>query len=237
MTATTVTESNVLRALEPVALDLYRDIHKGIRAELFAVTLSAGNLDPADRAGRADLARHVDSVVEMLSAHAEHEDAAIQPVLEMHAPAYAEQIAADHPALEARVEGIQYLARQAVDAADDRARADVHRVYVELASFTSVYLTHQDFEERDVMPALERAVGFEQVLAIHQAIVGSIPSDQMAKSLAVMIPAMNADDRTELLGGMQQGAPAEVFDGVWSLVKSVLVPADVTALSRRLGVS
>jgi hypothetical protein len=237
MTATTVTEPSVLRALEPVTLDLYRDIHKGIRAELFAVTGSAGNLDPADRAGRADLARHVDGVVEMLSAHAEHEDTAIQSVLEVHAPALAEQIAADHPALEARVEEIQYLARQAVDASGDRVRAEVHRVYVELASFTGAYLAHQDLEERDVMPAIEQAVGFEQVLAIHQAIVGSIPPDQMAKSLAVMIPAMNVDDRTELLGGMQQGAPAEVFDGVWSLVKSVLVPADAVALSRRLGIS
>ena len=237
MTVTTVTEPSVLRALEPVTLDLYRDIHKGIRAELFAVTGSAGNLDPADRAGRADLARHVDSVVEMLSAHAEHEDAAIQSVLETHAPALAEQIAADHPALEARVEEIRYLAQHAVDAADDRARADLHRVYVELASFTGAYLAHQDLEERDVMPAIERAVGFEQVLAIHQAIVGSIPPDQMAKSLAVMIPAMNVDDRTELLGGMQQGAPAEVFNGVWSLVKSVLVPADAAALGRRLGIS
>ena len=36
----------------------------------------------------------------------------------------------------------------------------------------------------------------------------------MAKSLALMLPAMNIDDRTELLGGMQQGAPAEVFAGV-----------------------
>jgi hypothetical protein len=51
-----------------------------------------------------------------------------------------------------------------------------------------------------------------------------------------MIPAMNVDDRTELLGGMQQGAPAEVFNGVWNLVKSVLVPSDAAALGRRLGI-
>ena len=39
-------------------------------------------------------------------------------------------------------------------------------------------------------------------------------------------PAMNVDDRTELLGGMQQGAPAEVFAGIWGLAGSVLPPAD-----------
>ena len=58
----------------------------------------------------------------------------------------------------------------------------------------------------------------------------------MAQSLAFMLPAMNVDDRTELLGGMQAGAPPEVFAGVWSLVGSVLDPADTKALAARLGV-
>ena len=37
-----------------------------------------------------------------------------------------------------------------------------------------------------------------------------------------MIPAMNIDDRTELLGGMRAGAPPEVFEGIWGLTGSVL---------------
>ena len=41
----------------------------------------------------------------------------------------------------------------------------VHRLYLELASFTSDYLAHQDVEERVVMPALEAAVGVPEVLA------------------------------------------------------------------------
>ena len=85
------------------------------------------------------------------------------------------------------------------------------------------------------MPALDAAIGFEATLDIHTAIVSSIPPEQMATSLAVMLPAMNVDDRAELLGGMREGAPAEVFDGVWSLTTSVLEPADVTSLAARLG--
>ena len=59
----------------------------------------------------------------------------------------------------------------------------------------------------------------------------------MARSLAVMLPAMNLDDRAELLGGMRAGAPAEVFQGVWSLAGSVLAPADRAALATRLDLS
>jgi hypothetical protein len=57
----------------------------------------------------------------------------------------------------------------------------------------------------------------------------------MAKALALMLPAMNIDDRTEMLGGMQQEAPAPVFESVWGLTRSVLTPGDFRALAARLG--
>ena len=232
----TVVEQRVLRPFEHVTLNGYRDIHKGIRAELFAVTSAAGSLDPHDRAGRADLARHVQSVAELLASHREHEDAVIQPVLEAQLPALAAQIATDHPHVEAQIEEIRDLAAAVVDAPDDQVRNDVFRIYIELSSFTSAYLAHQDFEERDVMPALERAIGVEGTIDLHRQIVASIPPEEMAQTLPLMLPAMNIDDRTDVLGGMQQAVPPEVFAGVWTLAKSALDTADSRALGRRLGV-
>ena len=35
--------------LEAVTFDGYKDVHKGIRSELFGVTVAAGNVDPGDR--------------------------------------------------------------------------------------------------------------------------------------------------------------------------------------------
>jgi hypothetical protein len=220
-----------------VATDLYRDIHKGIRAELFGVTGEAGSLDPADRTGRAALAEHVRSVVDVLVDHAAHEDGAVQPVLEEQLPVLAGLVESDHHALEDRMVTLREMADGAVDAPDSLQRAHVHHVYLELASFSAAYLRHQDMEERVILPALESAVGPDEVLTIHRAIVSSIPPAQMAQSLAFMLPAMNVDDRTELLGGVRAGAPAAVFDGVWSLVGSVLRPADVRAVAARLGVA
>ena len=220
--------------LRLVAVDLYRDIHKGIRAELFAITETAGSVDPADHGDRAALAAHVRSVVDLLVSHAEHEDGHIQPVLETRLPDLAARIEDDHHRLEARIQDLAAMADDVVTTTGV-ARPDTHRLYVELASFTSSYLAHQDLEERVVMPALEDAVGAEAALDIHVAIVGSIPPDVMAASLAVMLPAMNVDDRTELLGGMQAGAPAEVFEGVWSLAGSVLPAPQLAALAARLG--
>ena len=221
--------------LAPVTHDLYRDIHKAIRTELFAVTMEAASLDPSLGIARAGLAAHVREVVAFLVDHAEHEDAAIQPVLERELPDLAARVEVDHETLEARMDDLVAMAEEAaqLDAADAGHR--IHRVHLAFASFTGAYLEHQDVEERVIMPALEEAVGVEAVVGIHQAILGAIPPQEMAKSLALMLPAMNVDGRTELLGGMREGAPAEVFEGVWSLAGSVLDPTDLTAVARRLG--
>lgn len=218
-----------------VGFDLYRDIHKGIRAELFAVTGTAGSIDPGQTVARLALQSHVRRVVDLLVLHAEHEDTAVQPSVEQLIPEVAEEIVHDHATLEARMVDLQVLASDAALAEPNEQRLAVQRLYVELASFTSAYLAHQDLEERVVMPALFEAVGFEGALAINQAIVGSIPPEVMASSLAIMLPAMNLDDRAELLGGMQAGAPPEVFQGVWGLAGTVLTPADYAALGTRLG--
>ncbi len=233
---TTVPATHVLDHL--VAVDLYRDIHKGIRAELFAVTCESARLDPADGVGRSSLALHVDEVIALLVSHAEHEDAHIGPVLGRELPDLEAQIETDHHVLEARLEELRSMAGDLTSAAAaDATRLRAHRLHLALASFTGAYLQHQDLEEVVVMPALEAVIGVDAVLAIHQAIVGSIPPEEMGRSLAIMLPAMNIDDRAALLGGMQAGAPPEVFAGVWGLAGSVLEPADHRALGARLGLS
>lgn len=219
-----------------VALDLYRDIHKAIRGELFAVVTETGRLDPSDHVGRGALAAQVRSVVELLVGHAEHEDTHVQPAIEAHLPRLAEIIEGDHAALEGRMETLVEMADGVVHATRPEQRPRLHHLYLELSSFTGDYLRHQDVEERVVMPALETAIGVPAVVEIHGAILGSIPPEEMARSLAMMLPLMNIDERAEMLGGMQAEAPPEVFAGVWSLAGSVLSPADHTALARRLAV-
>ena len=223
--------------LQQVSHDLYLDIHKGIRRDLFALTERAGNVDPSFRSGRVDLAEHLDRTVDLLVQHAHHEDTYAQPSIEKFLPDLAAEIETDHERIEGRMVRLQEMAYDAINAMPSAQRFSVHRLYIELASFTSEYLAHQDLEERLVMPALEKAVGVEVVMGIHGAIVGSIPPDDMAKALALMLPALNIDDRTELLGGIRANAPAPVFEGVWGLAGSVLAPPDFTALGVRLQIA
>ncbi len=230
-----VIETTIPSNYESVAVDLYRDIHKGIRADLFALTSAAGSIDPSDPADVRAVAAHLEDTIVLLETHAGHEDTHVGPALTEHLPQLQDTIERDHAVLEGRLADLRTWAADAVATPSGMRRAPVQRLYVELASFTSAYLAHQDIEERIVMPELDRVIGLEAVAAIHQAIIASIPPADLAQSLALMLPAMNNDDRTELLGGMQAGAPPEVFEGVWGLAGSVLDSRDIAVVGRRLG--
>jgi hypothetical protein len=157
----TITELPITAVLTPVAEDLYRDIHKAIRAELFSVTSEAGRLDPSQGLARAALSSHVSDVVDLLVSHAEHEDAAIQPTLEAELPDLAERVEVDHLTLEAAMDDLKAMAQDAASLTTVDPGAKIHRIYLALASFTSDYLDHQDIEERVIMPALEAAAGVD----------------------------------------------------------------------------
>ena len=163
---------------------------------------------PSQRRAAQRSSLHVRAVVAMLEGHAGHEDVAVQPALEVQSSlALAARISADHELIAVREIGLVELADGLVEAPKGLCAQGVHQLYLELAHFTGVYLAHQDVEERHVLPALESAIGPEAVEDIHRAIVSSIPPDEMAKALAVMLPAMNIDNRVDMLGGMKAGAP------------------------------
>ncbi|MCU0259464.1 MAG: hemerythrin domain-containing protein [Ilumatobacteraceae bacterium] len=221
----------------PVSFDLYRDIHKAIRVEMFEVVANAGRIDPGDRAACDDLADQVDALVTFLHQHAEHEDGTLQAPLEQVAPHLAGQVATEHTAIEARLDHVVALAQLLRRAPERDRRAVAHELYLDLAAFTGDYLAHQDLEERVIGQALDAALGTEGLLALNGAILASIPPHELSASLALMFPAMNVDDRVDLLGGMRATAPAEVFDANWSLARSVLTAREVDELSARLGLA
>jgi len=175
-------------------------------------------------------------MVQMLVEHAEHEDNFVQPVIERFAPAYAEEIAVAHPRLEGQIAELEVLADRAASACPEQARLLTHRLYLGMASFTAEYLQHQEFEEFEVMVMLSQHLSADELRALDNAIVASISPERMAASAALMLPAMNIEDQTELYEGARGGVPPEVFQGMLMLAEMVLEPARYEALRTRLAV-
>ena len=86
-----------------------------------------------------------------------------------------------------------------------------------------------------ILPALVQRLGVDALLGIHGAIMASLSPEQFTRGFAAILPAINVDDRCEMLGGMRAGMPAEAFAAAWSLAASVLATEDVAAVAHRLG--
>ena len=222
--------------IRSLPFDLYRDVHKAIRVNLFEVVSAAGRTDGADRSARVELAGRVRDLVDFLVFHAAHEDRELNDAIAAVLPDRAAQIAADHVALEADMERLVGLASSVFDcdATEADGRGATHELYLELAAFTSDYLAHQDVEERIVGPAIFDHLGLEECLTIHHRILSAISPDEMGWSLAKMVPSINVDDRTEMFVGMRADAPAEAFQGMLALACDVLPGLDFQALVDRL---
>src|SRR5690348_8739152 len=90
----TAVDTISLPEVQAVTFDLYRDVHKGIRADLFTITSAAGYIDPSNRDARVGLAGEVSRLMSFLDDHAAHEDHHIEPEVERLLPEVAAQI--DH---------------------------------------------------------------------------------------------------------------------------------------------
>ncbi len=111
-----------------------------------------------------------------------------------------------------------------------------HRLYLELTRFTATYLDHQLWEEQRVMPALCAAVDVADLEALHMELKQSIAPDVMARFMMVMLPAMNVDERVDMLGGMSMAPPP-----VWAIFRgaaeAALTSAQFAVVAERIGLN
>ena len=230
------TTSDHLELLDVEGYDFYREIHKGLRHALFTTTLRAGSLDVSDADEVECVLDAHRNLLHLMHVHHEHEDVFIEPLLVAHAPRLAEEVSAQHGDIEAGMANQEALARRLATVAAPGRSAATFRLYLDLSRLTSEYLAHQLLEETVVMPALRAAVPTEELLALDMQIRLTMPPEEMVTAMVHMLPAMNVEERVDMLGGMAM-APPEVF-AIFRDAAEVILPADQFAqVARRIGIA
>jgi hypothetical protein len=227
----------ILEAIEaaPIPYDFFREVHKGLRTVLFDLTAAAGRADYTDPAERDAVIDRVHAAIELLHSHHHHEDQFIQPLLERHAPRIAAIVAEGHEEVSADLIDIELTADKLVGAGGRAVIADGLALYHTLAMFTARYLAHMSLEEGDVMGSLRNVMSTAELFTTDMELRAAVPPPMMLKFAAVMLPAMNVDERTAMLGGIRAGAPAEAFEAVRAVAESTLSLGDYVTVAARLG--
>jgi hypothetical protein len=214
--------------------DIYAGVHKGLRSFMAETLVAAGRMDAHDPAEIAGTLAQVRELLDACRAHLHAENQFLHPAMEARRPGSACETAKDH---EDQVQAIERLETDAlaVERAPAETRADaVRRLYHGLAAFVADNLVHMHDEETKNNTVLWATHTDEEIAEIQQALVASLRPEKMALFIRWMVPAMSPAERAGLLGGIQLGAPREVFERVLATARPHLAGRDWAKLMAAL---
>jgi hypothetical protein len=233
----TTIDQSILDGLElaPVPYDFFREVHKGLRLALFDVITFAGAASCEDVETRTEVVDRVHAIVALLHSHHGHEDEFIKPLLDVHAPDLGALVDAGHVEIDRDLVQLELAADRLAGTEGGDAVSSGLDLYRMLALFAAKYLGHMEVEEGAVMGALRDAMSIRELFEVDMALRAEVAPPTMCAFISVMVPAMNLEERTNMLGGMQAGAPAEIFEVFRAAAEAALSPSDYQTVAARLG--
>jgi hypothetical protein len=229
------------RAAEPVEsvpaprLDIYSGIHKGLRAWMSDALVQAGRADPTDADEVTALVDSVRTLLRFLRKHLEHENKFVHSAMERAIPGSSQAIGEDHVHHERAIALIDNELRGLEQAPSIGRPGATQRLYRRLALFFAENFAHMNVEETEHNAVLWATHSDPKIGEIEQAIVSSMPPEEMAIVLRWMVPAMSAPERAALFTGIRMNAPAAVVEGLLSMVRPHLSPRDWAKLCAAIG--
>jgi hypothetical protein len=214
--------------------DMYACIHKALRALMADSLLELGRMDPEDALELAQMTQRVMQLLEFCRSHLQHENDFVHPAMEARAPGSSGQIAHEH---EEHGEAIDALARQTtalLQSEPAQRAAAALALYRALSLFIAHNFEHMHVEETAHNAVLWARYTDAELMAIHDALVGSIPPAEMMFVVRWMVPFMNPAERAAMLGDMRAKAPAPAFAAALDVVRPHLSEREWAKLSASL---
>lgn len=203
-------------------VDLYGIIHKMLRVEFFQTASLIGATNFADPQTRAETAALFGRTKAFLDEHGGHEDDFVEPSVREVNPDLAARLEKDHIGLDAQLESLAELLGQIEETEGEAAvglGAQLHKGY---SDFIGAYLMHMSCEETEVNETLWAHYTDDELAGIRGRLQGSIPPPRFAEWFALMVPAMNLQERIGVLTGMKLNAPPPVFDAMSGVAKEAI---------------
>jgi hypothetical protein len=217
--------------------DIYRPIHKALRAAMFDTARRLGLLDvddPQDLRGTLDQARQL---LVLLTSHLKHENDFLHTAIEARQPGGAQHTAEDHHTHLEDIGGLDAELSALRCAAPAERALIAQRLYQHFARFVGENLAHMLFEETHNNAALWSLYSDDELGALHGRLVASIAPAEMMQTLGWMARALNPGELAALFVDMQAKAPPEVFGAVLAHVRPLLGAGRWAGLARALGLS
>lgn len=217
----------------PPRFNIYRYIHKALRAFMADTLLRVGRMDIDDPDEVGATMGQLYELLHFCRAHVAHENTFLHPAMEAREPGSASRIAGEH---EHHQDDIALLLGRIETFYANRGdrSPDAARMYDELALFVGGNFEHMDYEEREHNPVLWAWYSDAELMTIHDALVASTTPDENACALRWMITALNHAERAGLFAELVAHAPPPLRDGALAMARTRLSEADWHKLAASL---
>lgn len=209
--------------------DIYRLIHKGMRAFLTDTLLTIGRMDVASPDLQHGLGK-LNGLLNFCMSHLEHENEFIHPAMNARQPGSADNMYEHHDHHIQLIRELLNLSQELEQGSPTDKEQVAAKLYRKLALFVADNLAHMHEEETENNAVLWQHYSDAEIQAIEQALVASISPQQNAEVMYWMLPAINHGERQEFLLGMREHAPALVFQGVMDIARQHLKRDDWSKL-------
>ena len=224
---------STLRA--PGRVDLFGNIHKGIRLALTDLLGRMGNAVFADPATEARIVAQLDEVVTFCEDHRTHEDRLVLPVLGERLHGTLDSVHAAHACQPVHVAELRALADALRTASEDRKQLVGRTLYLHFSTFAAELLLHMAEEERVIQPLLERSFSDDELSAIQGELIASLTPAEKMRAAPWLLRGTNRVERALFLRGVAATAPRAVVDVFLGVARGVLSETDYADLVSSAG--
>ncbi len=214
--------------------DPYLVVHKGLRALMADTLQRVGRMDPRDDEDTAQALAQLREAVSLAESHLHHEDLFLHPAMEARAPGSTEGVAADHAAHRAALAGLLDGCASVERSAGDARACAALALYRRLARFVAEDFVHMHAEETENNAVLWATHSDEELRAIVERLVASIPPAKNAAFARWMVASSSPSERAEMLRGARRTMPAGAFDAMLAALVQALTAKDRVKLEAAL---
>lgn len=222
------------RAIRLPRVDIYGPIHKGLRWALARMVSRLGCETMTDPVRAATLLDELDELLTFCTDHIRHEDLFIHPAIEARRAGASAGLASAHVEHAETVSELRFIMNTLRTAPADTIRALTRTLYLCFGAFMAENFAHMAEEEEITQPLLEELYSDDELVALNDNLVAHLSPGELAASLLFMLPAINEEERIQLLAGPKAGMPPEMFDGLFRVGRRYLTDDEVATIMARL---
>lgn len=195
---------------------LYRE-HKYIFYVFSELLQLASTLDFSNGQSLGKLQIELKKLDGLLQSHAEYEESRIHLLLKNKNSTLLNEAEHHHRDQKLFLEKMMNQVNMADGMKESEAHFFGYELYLDLRNFFSHNLNHFDYEERVIMPEVQRLSSDDEIREIDRLSYRQMSPEQMVDMMQVLFPHMNCDDRYTFLSEIKECEPQK-FEIAWDSI-------------------